>query len=271
MNTKTCNTCKVIKPMVEMVKNNRIKCGYSSICKKCLNNKNNTKEQQEKTKLRSRTYKAKNQDKIRSLNERYRLVNVEKIREYQKTYRLKNTEKLREYKEEWNRANPEYQKHYNNEYYAQNKEYIKAQSKTYVHSNRDKVRTYFRTRKSNDSLFKLRHTIGNSILKAFKRNGFSKNSKTVGILGCSFLELKTHLESKFEPWMNWHNHGLYNGEFNFGWDIDHIIPTSSASSEADLLILNHYTNLQPLCSKTNRDIKKDNCPEQHLQPLCQVL
>lgn len=58
--------------------------------------------------------------------------------------------------------------------------------------------------------------------------------------------------------MSWENQGKYNGELNFGWDIDHIIPISSAKSEEDILNLNHYTNLQPLCSKVNRDIKKNN-------------
>jgi hypothetical protein len=32
---------------------------------------------------------------------------------------------------------------------------------------------------------------------------------------------------------------------------------SSAKNEDDIIKLNHYTNLQPLCSKFNRDIKKD--------------
>jgi hypothetical protein len=54
------------------------------------------------------------------------------------------------------------------------------------------------------------------------------------------------------------NRGLYNGELNYGWDIDHIIPLSSVNEENDIIKLNHYTNLQPLCSKVNRDIKKDN-------------
>ena len=58
--------------------------------------------------------------------------------------------------------------------------------------------------------------------------------------------------------MTWENHGIYNGEINYGWDIDHIIPISFAKSEEDMLKLNHYTNLQPLCSKNNRDIKKNN-------------
>jgi hypothetical protein len=86
----------------------------------------------------------------------------------------------------------------------------------------------------------------------------SKKSKSIEILGCSFEEFKLYLESKFEPWMTWENKGLYNGELNYGWDIDHIIPISSATTEEEIIKLNHYTNLQPLCSKVNRDIKKDN-------------
>ena len=55
--------------------------------------------------------------------------------------------------------------------------------------------------------------------------------------------------------MSWNNYGLYNGELNYGWDIDHIIPISSAKNEDELLKLNHYSNLQPLCSKVNRNLK----------------
>ena len=43
-----------------------------------------------------------------------------------------------------------------------------------------------------------------------------------------------------------------------GWDIDHIEPLANATCEEDIIRLNHYTNLRPLCSKVNRDIKRDN-------------
>ena len=58
--------------------------------------------------------------------------------------------------------------------------------------------------------------------------------------------------------MDWHNRGLYNGITDYGWDIDHIIPLDTAITEDDVIRLNHYTNLQPLCSHYNRDIKKNN-------------
>ena len=58
--------------------------------------------------------------------------------------------------------------------------------------------------------------------------------------------------------MNWKNWGKYDGNEKSGWDIDHIIPISSAKTEDDILKLNHYTNLQPLCSYINRYIKRDS-------------
>ena len=58
--------------------------------------------------------------------------------------------------------------------------------------------------------------------------------------------------------MTYDNYGIYEKDkYNVGWDIDHIIPICSATSEEEVIKLNHYTNLQPLCSKVNRDIKKD--------------
>lgn len=113
-----------------------------------------------------------------------------------------------------------------------------------------------RKRLKNDPLFKLTCNIRTLIRISFK-NGFTKRSRTEKIIGCSYDELKKHFEDKFEAWMTWDNYGKYNGELNYGWDIDHIIPVCTATNEEELVKLNHYTNLQPLCGYTNRYIKRD--------------
>ena len=82
-------------------------------------------------------------------------------------------------------------------------------------------------------------------------------NKSIEYLGCDINFLKEWLEYQFDNKMNWDNYGLYNGEFNYGWDIDHIIPLSTTITVEDVIRLNHYTNLQPLCSKINRYVKRD--------------
>jgi hypothetical protein len=52
--------------------------------------------------------------------------------------------------------------------------------------------------------------------------------------------------------MTWDNRGLYNGQKNYGWDVDHIIPKSTAKTKEEVIKLNHYTNLRPRCSYLNR-------------------
>lgn len=123
---------------------------------------------------------------------------------------------------------------------------------------RDHKAKYMRERRKSDNLFNLRTNISRLIRMSILRGGYNKVSKTNEILGCSFDEFKKHIESKFESWMNWENKGLYNGNPNYGWDIDHIIPTSSAKTNEEILKLNHFSNLQPLCSHINRDIKRNN-------------
>jgi len=147
-------------------------------------------------------------------------------------------------------------------WYLANKKDSKAKNKIWREENKDAINKYQRAFESNkyktDPIYKVKTRLRKAIRKAFKINGFTKKSNTQDILGCTFEEFKQHLESKFESWMTWDNHGLYNKEINYGWDIDHIIPISRAKTEEDIIKLNHYTNLQPLCSYTNRVIKRAN-------------
>lgn len=173
----------------------------------------------------------------------YRAVNAEKIKANRKRYMDENKEMINKRKKLWRESNLATVKQMNKS------NHIKRKAKTNEYQNiRYKV----------NPIFRLRKKMANAIGKAFKRNGYPKSSNTEFILGCSFQEFKQYIESKFEPWMNWNNHGLYNGTEGYGWDIDHIIPIASAITEDDVIRLNHYSNLQPLCSKINRDIKRDN-------------
>lgn len=183
--------------------------------------------------------------------------------------------------EEKKERNSKYQKEYDKKRYAENREEIlkqqkirrdakkrvyteeqKLAKKQYRDSRKDEIRAYQREytnrKRKEDPLFKLKANLRCRLYEIFRGKNLPKNSRTHEILGCSFEEFKVHLESLFESWMTWENRGLYNGTPNYGWDIDHIIPTSSATTEEELIKLNHYTNLQPLCSYINRDVKKNN-------------
>jgi len=177
----------------------------------------------------------------------------------------------KKYRNDPNRKNKELE--YKRKYHIDNKEIEKQKYKDDIENQRKRSRDkYYKNKEKyikygseykskkykTDTMFRFKKKISTSILNIFKNKGFKKNgAKTTEILGCSIYEFKLYLESKFETWMTWENKGKYNGEFNYGWDIDHIIPLSTAKIEEDIIKLNHYTNLQPLCSKVNRDIKRD--------------
>ena len=172
----------------------------------------------------------------------------------------KNPEKIKEKnKIQREKMDKAAKSNYMKKYRQDNKEILLEQRKEYLKRNPDKVKKWSKSRIENmTTIQKLSHYARTSINKAVKRNGYNKTSKTQEILGCSFYEFLDYIENKFESWMTWDNRGLYNGSLNYGWDIDHIIPLCSANSEEELHKLCHYTNLQPLDSKINRDIKNDS-------------
>jgi hypothetical protein len=155
--------------------------------------------------------------------------------------REKRKEKIKEGRKRWHEKNPDYSKNYKRKY-----------------SRAKRLLDRMKTDKILACKIKISKLIGQSIKRhANKNRNYVKLTKTTEILGCSHQDFVTYIESKFESWMKWENHGLYNGNFNYGWDFDHIIPLCSASSEDEVYKLNHYTNIQPLCSKINRDIKRN--------------
>jgi len=250
MDKKLCRKCNLEKDIILFHKDSSKKDGYRNSCKECqktyssdfyLKNKNkmcdysneyyknisNDPLYKSKRKKYMSLYTLLNKSDKRDYNKKYNIENREKIRENKKSYRLNNIEKISKYRID-----------------------NKLRKKEYLLK-------YIKNRLENDSLFYISFKIRNLIRISINKRGYSKKSKTKDILGCSFDDFRLYIESKFEPWMNWKNHGLYNGQFNYGWDIDHIIPISSAKSESEIIKLNHFTNLQPLCSYINRVIKRD--------------
>ena len=160
--------------------------------------------------------------------------NKEQIKEQRKGYYLKNKEHIREQQKGYNLKNPEIKKERDKKYRLKNKESYKK----WRLENKEHIRNHERNRYQTDVNFKLRKICRNRIRKALK--GATKSAATMELIGCTIDELRRHMESKFEPWMNWENHGL--------WDVEHI----KAMSKFDLTdpeqqrACCHWSNLQPM-------------------------
>lgn len=141
-------------------------------------------------------------------------------------------------------------------YYQTHKEERKLYDKKYYQDNKEKLLEYHQNRKDitnqqvknrlkTDPNFKLAHYLRSRLRKAIKGN--YKSGSAVRDLGCTIPELKTRLESMFQPGMTWDNWSI------MGWHIDHIIPLDSfnLSDREQFLKAVHFTNLQPLWAEEN--------------------
>jgi hypothetical protein len=175
-------------------------------------------------------------------------------KEYKRSHREKNKEKLKESAAKYYENNKDsiLERVANN--YSNNKEKKLEYQKKYASLNKEKISAYKmeyqRNRRLSDPVYKLKYVVGRLIRNSLKCKGLSKNKRSKDILGCSIEFFKVYIEEKFIDSMSWDNYGTY-------WDIDHRIPLSTAVTEEQVLKLNHYTNLQPLDSNTNRNIKRD--------------
>lgn len=241
---KKCSKCNIEKELILFGLSSRNKDKKRSQCKECDALYRKSLSENKNIEYRKEYYK-NNKEKLLLNNKEYRLKNIDSIN----TTRRKNKdlEKI---------------KSRSKIYYFKNKSILNEKSKAYQQKNkaelREKARLVLIKKRKTDTVFKLKCNIRRLIQLSLKSKGFIKNCKTFEILGCNAIEFKTYLESKFEHWMSWDNKGLFNGTFNYGWDLDHIIPLKKAKTKEEVIKLNHYTNFQPLCSKTNREIKNGN-------------
>lgn len=108
-----------------------------------------------------------------------------------------------------------------------------------VEANRKKQREKRKT----DPLKAMQARLSRLHRHALAQVGAIKTSATFEQLGYTPEKFVAHIERQFVRGMGWDNMRA--------WQIDHIIPVSSAVTEADVVRLNQLSNLRPMWSKLN--------------------
>jgi len=197
----------------------------------------------------------------------YSKLNVDKISKDKREYYQENKEYLIGQAKNYYQENKEQKKEYDKKRRADNIDEIRQANRDYYHKNKlvcmERGRKYSNLQYKINPVFKLRNRVSSEIKKALKKLGSSKKGHSVlEYLPYTMQEMKDHLESQFEPWMTWDNHGKYSvkkwndtDQTTWKWQIDHIIP------QADLLYTSMeeenfqkcwaLSNLRPLSAKQN--------------------
>lgn len=216
MEIKICSKCNIEKPVSEF--QFRKDTGkYRNICINC-------------NYLQRKAYKDKYYQEHKEEYKKYR----ENRKEYLKEYFKLNYENKRTIKLEKKRK-----------FYKENKERYQKYQQEHKEERNEHKKLHYKLNYKNGTIFKLKQQYRNVILKAFKRFGYTKNTRAYEILGCDYEIFMNHLKETFKQ------------NYGYEWDeiepvhIDHIIPLATIKNEDDLLKLNHYTNLQLLKEKDN--------------------
>lgn len=232
---KKCKKCEIEKSLCEFSNNKNNKDGKSLYCKEC-------------EKKRKEIYREKNKERLNEDAKNWRRNNPEKYKKSIEKYLTKNPhmtskERLKKYRE-----NPDFvekQSVRRKEYYLKNIETERERRKQYYYNNkkieRDKNNEWKKNKIKTDSLERMKKNLRDRIRKFL--TGENNSKRTFDIIGLDKENFKMYIESKFTEGMSWENYGE--------WHLDHIKPLYLSESEEDLLLLNHYTNLQPLWAKDN--------------------
>lgn len=174
-------------------------------------------------------------------------MSPEKLQRYRESNRIRAREQ--HYK---NQANPEWKKKRDAYFKARN------QNEQVRDANRKKARERHREKYKTDAQFVMRHRLRSRIRDAIGANT-EKYGSTQELTGCTYEQLRKHIESQFTRGMTWDNQG--------GWHIDHIIPCAAydlTKPEQQRACFN-WQNLRPLWATENLS-KQDKIthPQQHI-------
>lgn len=194
----------------------------------------------ERIALEGKNKYALNKEAIRKRRKELYAINRDHLLKNKRKDYKKNPQKYLERCKKWCKENREKVNGFKREYYNSHKE----QKALCRKRNLPTQRKYIKARKQTDPVFKLTVDMRNRLLNAFKGKGWKKGKSQV-LLGCTWEEVKAHIESQFKEGMTWNNHN------KTGWHIDHKIGLCTATTEEGLIKLCHYTNLQPLWATEN--------------------
>lgn len=182
--------------------------------------------------LRNQAFYSADPEHHRSSAAARRAKKPELYKAQQAEYRARNRDVLRNRSAAWRAKNPDRLRESQRAYYQRNRQ-----------SRIDDVVVRERARLRSEPLFAFKKQVRCLVRDAVARGGFAKSTKTASILGCSWAEFAAHIERQFLPGMTWQNRGE--------WHIDHIVALATAKTEADVLALNHFTNLRPMWGPDN--------------------
>jgi hypothetical protein len=177
--------------------------------------------------------------------QQYRAANAGRVLEQRRAYDAGRREVNNRRAAEWRARNPEKVKASVQRWKEKNRPRISEYQRAHAEQRKESNRRRRRERRRTDPVFALQDVARARIYCAFRRAGFGKNTRTAELLGCSWPELKRHIEKQFLKGMTWENRGTV-------WHIDHIRALAEARSEEEAKALCHFTNLRPLWADANR-------------------
>lgn len=155
-------------------------------------------------------YSSKNRKKLNAKMLDYRKNNYDKISSHKKTHYIKNKKNILQKVKKYSQDNAQRVKSYYLSYIAKNKEKIALRMKAYQADNINLTSIKQKNKYHTVPHIKLRKIISSRIRAVLL---CSKDNKSITrYLPYTTKDLNDHLESLFEPWMNWDNHGIYNSD-----------------------------------------------------------
>jgi hypothetical protein len=220
---KKCSKCGEEKPSKEFHAHRKYKDGLNPICKDCRRG------------IAHARY-LKERDEILQKSKDYYRSNIESVRERHHVYWDTNKEKIRKKAME--------------KYYANWPEERRIRDES-IRRNWDKrlayERKYKAKKRAEDFSYKIHSNISRRLRESIGK-GSKKRITWEKILGYTVEDLMKHIESGFQPGMEWDNYG--------DWHIDHKVPISHHKlngNDDHEMILKCWclNNLQPLWAKDN--------------------